>query len=282
MSPLVDFLQTMSQQLHWTDVVDIALVSFLIYRLMQLVRGGRAFQMVVGTLVLVGLFFASRWAQLETVNWLLRNSLAYVGFAIIVLYQAELRRALANLGRARVFHYFPYLTGLGSTTTKSAVDEIVFAIMALSRRRIGAIVVIERDIGLRSFIEGGVQIDAVVTYDLLLTIFNPKAPLHDGAVIVTGDRVAAAACFLPITINPQVSKELGTRHRAAIGVTEETDAIAIVVSEETSVVSWVDDGHMIANLERETLRDKLHRALGTSPSPSTDKDVKPVTREKTA
>ncbi len=229
MSELIRYLEAFrrSTEFSWVDAVDILLISFLIYKLLQLIRGSRAFQMVVGTVILVIVFFASRWAQLETVNWILRNSLGYIGFAIIVLYQAELRRALANLGKAPLFRF------LNQPSTHETIDEIAFAATALARRKSGAIIVIERDIGLRSYIEGGILLDAVLTYDLLLSIFNPKTPLHDGAVIVQGNRIAAAACFLPLTITPTSPDELGTRHRAAIGITEDTDAVAIVVSEET-------------------------------------------------
>ncbi len=177
---------------------------------------------------LIGLFFVSRWLQLETVNWVIRNLAAYVVFAIIVLFQADIRRALAHFGRAPFFRYFERAPSADET-----IEELVMAATTLAARRIGAIIVIERQIGLRNYIEGGIPLDATVTYDLLASIFQPGSPLHDGAVIVQGDRIAAAACFLPLSVNPQVSRELGTRHRAALGLTEENDAVAIVVSEET-------------------------------------------------
>ena len=251
MTELIAFLKDIS----WKDAVDVLLVSFFLYKLMQLIRGGRAFQMVVGSLVLILVFFASHWAELETVNWLLRNTLAYIGFGIIVLYQAELRKALASLGKAPLFRI------LNPTTRQETIDEIVFTTMTLARRKMGAIIVIERDIGLRSYIEGGVLLDAVLTYDLLLSIFNPKTPLHDGAVIIQGDRVAAAASFLPLTINPLLSKELGTRHRAAIGISEDTDAVVIVVSEEKGRVNFVEDGAIATDLNSEQLRQLLQKAL---------------------
>ncbi len=262
MSNLIGYLESFVRvtEFTWVDAIDILLVSFLFYKLFQLIRGSRAFQMVVGTLIVVILFFLSRWARLETVNWLLRNSLAYVGFAIIVLYQAELRKALAHLGKAPLFRL------LGQPNTGETIDEIVFATTTLARRKTGAIVVIERDIGLRSYIEGGIILDAILTYDLLLSIFNPKTPLHDGAVIVQGNRAAAAACFLPLSMNPHLSKELGTRHRAAIGITEDTDAVAIVVSEETGTVSYLEDGNILRGMDGDTLRAKLRQVLGTSRS----------------
>lgn len=256
MNQAIEVLASVIQEVTWTDLIDILLVSFLFYKLLQLIRGGRAFQMVVGTLVLVVLFFASRWAELTTVNWLLRNTLAYIGFAVIVLYQQELRKALANLGRAPLFRF------LSPATSKGTIDEIVFTALTLAERRTGAILVLERDIGLRGYIEGGVQLDAAVTYDLLLSVFNPKSPLHDGAVIVQGDRIAAASCFLPVSINPQLSKGLGTRHRAAVGISEDTDAIAIVVSEETGGVSLMEDGQIFGNLDGASLRTRLREAMG--------------------
>ncbi len=257
MSDLAELIDSFRRatQLNWVDVVDIALVSFLIYKLLLLIRGSRALHMVVGTVVLVFAFFASRWLQLETLNWILRNSLAYIGIAVIVLYQAELRKALANLGRAPLFRF------LNQPGTSETIDEVVFAASTLARRKMGAIIVIERDIGLRSYIEGGIVLDAVLTYDLLLSIFNPNTPLHDGAVIVQSNRAAAAACFLPLTINPQLSRELGTRHRAAIGISEDTDAVAVVVSEETGTVSFVEDGRIERNLNPEELRKRLREAL---------------------
>lgn len=257
MSELIRYFEAFRQttEFTWLDAVDIFLVSFVIYKLLQLIRGSRAFQMVVGTVILVFLFFASRWTQLETVNWLLRNSLAYIGFAIIVLYQAELRKALVHLGKAPLFRL------LNQPSTSETLDEIVFATTTLARRKTGATIVIERDIGLRSYIEGGILLDAVLTYDLLLSIFNPKTPLHDGAVIVQGNRVAAAACFLPLSIHPQVSRELGTRHRAALGISEDTDSVAIVVSEETGIVSYVENGRILRRMEADSLRTKLREVL---------------------
>ena len=264
MAAFVEFWQSLSRELSFNDAIDILLVSFLFYKLFQLIRGGRAFQMVVGTLLLILLFFASRWADLTAVNWLLRNTLAYIGFAIIVLYQQELRRGLANLGRAPLFRF------LNPTSSKGTLDEVAFSLLTLAERRVGAILVLERDIGLRSYVEAGVMLDAVVTYDLLLSVFNPKSPLHDGAVIIQGDRAAAAACFLPIAINPQLGKEFGTRHRAAIGISEDTDAIAIVVSEETGLVSFMEDGAIVSGLDAKQLRSKLRDAMGQKDASPTE------------
>jgi diadenylate cyclase len=238
--------------LGWWDVLDILIVSILIYELLKLIRGTRAMQMAVGGGALVALFYASRWSQLETVNWLIRNLAGYLVFAAIVLFQADIRRALAHFGRAPFFRYFTK-----AESAEETVEEIVVAANMLSSQRVGAIIAVERQIGLRNYIEGGIPLDAVLTYDLLLSIFQLSSPLHDGAVIVQEDRVAAAACFLPLTVNPKLSKELGSRHRAAIGLTEENDAIAIVVSEETGSISIISDGQIERGLTEETLRARL-------------------------
>jgi diadenylate cyclase len=255
-SELVRLLEEIGQRLSWVAVLDIAIVSYLIFKLLQLIRGSRAFQMVVGTLVLVVFFFASQWAELSAVNWVLQKSLAYIGIAVIVLYQQELRKGLAAIGQAPLFRF------LNPSASPSNLDEIAFTVRSLAQRRMGALIVLERNVGLRGYVEGGILLDAVVNYDLLLSIFNPKSPLHDGAVIVQGDRIAAAACFLPISINPQLSKDLGTRHRAAIGITEDTDALAVVVSEETGKVSLVEDGAILFDLDMESFRSRLKEAMG--------------------
>lgn len=238
--------------LGWWDLADILVVSFLIYEVLKLIRGTRAVQMGIGGGILVGLFYGSRWAHLETVNWLIRNLAGYIVFAVIVLFQSDIRRALAHLGRAPFFRYFAKPESADET-----VEELVVAANMLSAHHIGAIIAIERQIGLRNYIEGGIPLDAHLTYDLLLSIFQPASPLHDGAVIVQDDRVAAAACFLPLTVNPRLSKELGSRHRAAIGLTEENDSIAIVVSEETGTISMVVDGQIERGLAVDRLRARL-------------------------
>ncbi len=241
----------------WSDLLDIGLVAFLIYELLLLIRGTRAVQMVLSAGFLIGLFFVSRWYELETVNWVIRNLASYVVFAIIVLFQADIRRALAHFGRARFFRYFERAASADET-----VEELVTTATSLAAKKIGAIIAIERQIGLRNYIEGGIPLDATVTYDLLATIFQRESPLHDGAVIVQGDRIAAAACFLPLSVNPRVSRDLGTRHRAALGLTEENDAVAIVVSEETGNISLVMGGGLERGLTAESLRARLQSLLG--------------------
>ena len=244
-------------EVSWWDLLDIAVVAVLIYELLLLIRGTRAMQMALSGGFLIGLFFLSQWLQLETVNWVIRNLAAYVVFAIIVLFQADIRRALAHFGRAQFFKYFER-----PSSDDETVEELIVAASTLSTRRTGAIIVIERQIGLRNYIEGGIPLDATVTYDLLASIFNTGSPLHDGAVIVQGDRIAAAACFLPLAVNPRVSRELGTRHRAALGITEENDAVAIVVSEETGAISLAMGGSLERGLTPEGLQTRLQALLG--------------------
>lgn len=241
----------------WWDLLDIGIVSLLIYELLVFIRGTRAIQMGLSAISLIVLFYLSEYLGLETVNWLIRNMVTYVVFAAIVLFQADIRRALAHFGRAPFFRYLQQQQNADET-----LEELIVTTQMLSAKRVGALIVIERQIGMRNYVEGGIPVEAVVTYDLLGSIFHPGSPLHDGAVIVQGDRVAAAACFLPLSVNPRLSKELGTRHRAALGITEEIDAVAIVVSEETGAVSLAVAGTIERDLSQDRLRGRLHELLG--------------------
>src|SRR3954454_9557185 len=240
----------------WWDLLDIALVSVLIYEFLKLIRGTRAVQMGVGSLLVVALLYTSQLTPLQTVNWLIRNALVYVAFAAIVIFQSDIRRALAHFGQAPFFRYFYRQEAANET-----IEEVVVAATMLSQQKVGAIVAVEREIGLRNYIESGIPLDATLTYDLLVTIFQPGSPLHDGAVILQENRVAAAACFLPLTVNPRVSRELGTRHRAAIGLTEESDAAAIVVSEETGQIALALNGTIERGLSADDLRDRLRTLI---------------------
>src|SRR5213593_4427694 len=241
--------------LTWTAALDILIVALAIYQLLVFIRGTRAVQMAVGLTLVIGFFYFSRWIRLETVSWLLTNILPYFVFAIIVIFQSEIRRALAHFGNA------PFLGGFSNINRSQLYDEIMLAVTTLASNQTGALIVIERDIGLKTYIESGIAIDAALSYDLLVTVFNPSVPLHDGAVIVQNDRIAAAACFLPLTVKPRLSKDLGTRHRAAIGITEETDAVAIIVSEETGAISLAHHGEIERFLEPDTLRLRLRDAF---------------------
>lgn len=237
------------------DLIDIALVAFIAYRFLILMRGTRGVQMTFGIMVLLLVYWLTRYYRLTTVQWLLSNVLTYIVFGIIVLYQNEIRRALAGLGQSSILARYRRRVG------KELYEEIVLAATTLASKKIGALVVVERDIGLRNYTESGIALDAVLTYDLLVTIFSPNTPLHDGAVIVQRNRITAAGCFLPLTLDPYLSKELGTRHRAAIGITEETDAIAIIVSEETGTISAAIAGKITRNLDGTSLRGMLLEAM---------------------
>ena len=238
------------------DVADVAIVAFLIYEFLKLIRRTRAVQMVFGAAVVVALYHLSELAPLPTVNRLISDMLGYVVFAAIVLFQADIRRALSSLGRAP---FFQYLTR--PTVTDETVEEVVVAATRLARGRVGAIIAIERETGLRNYIESGIPIDATVTYDLLVSVFQPASPLHDGAVIIHEDRVAAAACFLPLTVNPRIDSRFGARHRAAIGLTEESDAVALIVSEETGELSLALDGQVEGPIRPDQLRFRLEALM---------------------
>ena len=240
-------------QIGWWGLLDIAIVSVLIYELLKLVRRTHAVQILIGGGLIILLYYASQLTPLQTLNWLVRDMFGYIVFAAIVLFQADLRRALAHFGRAPFFRYLSKPETSGET-----VEEVVEAMRMLAKEQIGAIVVVEREIGLRNYVESGIPIDAAVSYDLLVSIFRPGSPLHDGAVVIQQDRVAAAACFLPLTVNTRVSKDLGTRHRAALGLSEETDAVALVVSEETGRLSLVLDGEIEQDLDATGLRTRLN------------------------
>ena len=242
--------------MDWLDVLDILLVSLVIYEILKLIRGTRAVQMILGGALIAALFYVSQWAHLEAANWLIRNVAAYLVFAFIVLFQADIRRALSHLGRAPIFRYFAE-----PESAEESIEEIVVAADALAKQRTGAIIVVERQVGLRSHAEGGIPLDAMVSYDLLVSIFQPSSPLHDGAVIVQGDRIAAAACFLPLTVNPRPGKQYGSRHRAAIGLTEENDAVALVVSEETGRISLAVDGEIEQPADTDVLRQRLRSLM---------------------
>lgn len=257
MPPLTDLLPWQRPAIVWWDLLDIAIVSVVIYQLLLLIRGTRAAQMALSGGALIGLFFLSRWLQLETVNWIIRNLATYVVIAIIVLFQADIRRGLAHLGRAPFLKLFDR-----SRRADETIEELVVTAANLGAKRVGALIVVERQIGLRNYIEGGIPLDAVLTYDLMASIFCLQSPLHDGAAIIQGDRVAAAACFLPLSVNPRLARELGTRHRAALGLTEENDAIAIVVSEETGSIALVMGGDLRRGLTPDALRTELRVLLG--------------------
>jgi diadenylate cyclase len=233
------------------DVLDILIVSFILYRVFLLIKGTRAVQMVFGLGVLLLALIFSRWAGLYTLNWLVQSFMSQVVLVILVLFQPELRRALAHMGQNTLF------SSLSPIESSKFLDEIVKAAVSLANRRIGALVVLERETDLRNIIDMGTPLEARVSKELLLSIFHPTSPLHDGAVVVQEGRIAAAGCFLPLSMSQSVAKELGTRHRAALGLTEETDAVVIVVSEETGTISMVQAGKLDRDLDAVTLRRAL-------------------------
>src|ERR687890_705441 len=252
---LNQYLESMRQP---RNLVDIALVFLLVYALLRAIRGTRAAPMAAGLGALALIYWAAARYDLATLESILRLSPFVVSVAVVVLFQNEIRQALIHFGnRFRV----PFLVRHRGQFGEGVYDEIVLAATTLASTKTGALIVIERGVTLRNVIEGGVQMDAELSYDLLVTIFNPATPLHDGAVVVRGHRVAAAACFLPLTLNPLLSKDLGTRHRAALGITEDTDAVAIVVSEETGIVSFVQRGQIRRGLDATKLRDAIRDAL---------------------
>jgi diadenylate cyclase len=238
------------------DVVDILIVSLLIYEALKLIRGTRAIQMATGFALVLVLFYVSQTFPLQTVSWLIRNVLAYAAFAAIVLFQSDIRRALSHLGRAPFFRYFAE-----SERTAEVIEEVITAAGMLAKARVGGIIVIERLIGLRNYVESGIRLDAAVSYDLLTTVFQPGTAMHDGAVIIKEDSIAAASCFLPLTVNPKLDRDLGTRHRAAIGLTEECDAVAVVTSEERGEISLSVRGRIERRLTTDELRARLQQLI---------------------
>ena len=254
--------------MNWTDYaptmstlrtfLDIALVFVIVYVVLKLLRGTRAVPTMVGIVLIALLYWLAVAQDLPTLEFVLRSAVLYIGFAIIVLFQSEIRQALIYFAnRLR----FPILKRQRSQFGGSVYDEIVLAVTTLATEKTGALIVIERNVGLRNFVDAGVQLDAAISYDLLVTIFNPSTPLHDGAIVVQNERIAAASVFQPLTKNPEISRELGTRHRAAIGITEGTDAIALVVSEETGLITYVEGGNVRRNLDTNALRKLLLDAM---------------------
>lgn len=250
--------------LGWKDALDILLVAAVIYRVLLLFRGTRAIQMLAGLGVLLAVSLLARRFELHSLQWLLDNFWSFWAIALVVLFQPELRRALARMGQARLLRE---LTGVPEEERARVAASVARAAGALAARRVGALMVVERAGGLRHYAELGVPLDAVVTPDLLESIFQPDSPLHDGAVLIQGARVVAAGCFLPLSRNTEVARQLGTRHRAALGVSEETDAVAVVVSEETGRLSVAVEGRIDPVPDAEALRARLEALVERGPAP---------------
>lgn len=234
-------------------VIDILAVAFIFYQLLQIVRGTRAAHILIGILAVVVTYEIALRTGLEALRSLLASLAPYTAIAIIVLFQSEIRRTLARLGRKRLF---------GGYRPPESMAEILLALNALARDHTGALIVMERDIGLRTFIESGVRLDAQISRDLLLSIFRPGTALHDGSVIIQKDRIAAAACFLPLSVNPAFSTKTGTRHRAGIGITEETDCLSIIVSEETGLISVAAFGDIETGITIDRVEERINQHFG--------------------
>jgi diadenylate cyclase len=251
MPTIANPLRTVIPQLTPIALLDILLVAFLVYQLLMIIRGRRAANILVGVLLVMAAYALVTWTGMELVRAILANVAPFAPFALIVLFQSEIRRLLARLGGKR------WLSVGGRLQTREFAEELVLALSQLAQNKIGALVVVERDIGLRTFVETGVLMDSHVSRDLILTIFLPGSALHDGAVIIRGDRIAAAACFLPLTVRPALARHLGTRHRAAIGVTEEADCLSLVVSEENGRISVAAFGEIELDVTAERLEQRI-------------------------
>ncbi|WP_425805195.1 diadenylate cyclase CdaA [Desulfitobacterium sp. Sab5] len=263
---MAQFLSQMRIPFDWRSAIDIAVVAVVLYQLLMLIRGTRAVQLLKGIAVLLAVSTVAKYLHLNTINWLLEKVWQMLFVALPVVFQPELRRTLEQLGRGRFFVRHPL--SLGTEAFDQLIEELVRCSQVLSKNRIGALMVIERETGVQEFVETGIKIDGVVSSEFLVNVFIPNTPLHDGAVIIRGDRVAAAGCFLPLSENPNIQKELGTRHRAAIGLTEVSDSLIIIVSEETGAISVALDGVLTRFLDEKTLRDLLKRELQVKPNKS--------------
>lgn len=252
--------------LRLRDLVDILIVAFIIYQVLMLIRGTRAVQLVIGLGVLFAAYLVSLWLGLYTLQWLLSYVGLVVPIALLILFQPELRRMLEQIGRGGVSVMGFAPLQLDREAAIRLVNDLARVARVLGARKIGALIVLERQVGLQDFIETGIQMDAVVTVQLLITVFFPNTPLHDGALVIRGNRVVAAGCLLPLTERPGLSRALGTRHRAALGITEETDAVAVVVSEETGTISLAQEGRLSRGLTEEELKVALLALLSPLPS----------------
>ena len=244
--------------LSLSGVIDILVVAFVVYQALMVVRGTRAGHILIGILTMVSIYAIALWTGLEALRSVLSFIVPYLGIAIIILFQSEIRRTLARIGRK---NWFGLRKGFRAP---EAASEILMAVEHLAQHKTGALIVLERDIGLRTFVESGVRLEAFISRDLLLTIFDTRVPLHDGAVIVQKERVAAAACFLPLTTKPELSRTLGTRHRAAIGITEETDCLSLIVSEETGRISAAAFGELSPGLTLAEVEETINRHFGVT------------------
>lgn len=249
------------ENLRWTDVIDIVLLWYVVYRTLLLMRGTRAFQSLLGLLLALVIYVVSGRLELYAIHWMLEKFFVYIVLAIIILFQSDIRRGLAGAGG----RLFPSFT---SQPAQNAMEELVRASFVMASRRIGALVAIEREASLQEYADGGNRLDARVSSELLLAVFHPTSPLHDGAVVVQKDKLAAAKVFLPLSLSKDVSRFYGTRHRAAIGLTEETDAVVLIVSEERGTVSLVVGGEVQPVADANELRERLLESFQSRAAPS--------------
>ncbi|WP_457635516.1 diadenylate cyclase CdaA [Persephonella sp.] len=250
----IDWLIGIIKSIRINDVIDIILVSVIIYYLLKFIIGTRGWQILIGLFFLLFIWLAAKILHLTTIEWIFDNLWSIGIFILIVVFQPEIRRGLAKIGERGLLRY-------SLLSKKKAIDEIIRAATFLAERKIGALIVFERSIDLENYTEGCVKLDADISLELLISIFIPQTPLHDGAVIIKDQRIASARCFLPLTINPNIPKNIGTRHRAGIGISEETDAVALIVSEERGEISIAIDGKLYRNLDPLTLRNMLIKVL---------------------
>lgn len=253
----MDYFTGLTWQRAIKDIADILIVSYLIYRMILLIRGTRAVQLLKGIFLLVITWALSTWLNLFTLKWLMNQVFTFGVVTVLIIFQPELRRALEQLGRGKLFTR-------GSAEDEDVnhrINEVIKSINYLSRRKIGALIVFERHTGLTDYIESGIKMDSTLSSELLINVFIPNTPLHDGAVILRGNQIMAAGCYLPLSENPFISKELGTRHRAGIGISEVSDAISVIVSEETGQVSLALNGQVVRDIKEESLISKLFEEL---------------------
>jgi uncharacterized protein (TIGR00159 family) len=250
-----DLIANLTSSFRLIDLLDVGIVAFIVYRILLLIKGTRAMQMLTGLGILGIAFFLSSAFELFTTHWLLSYFFDYLILIVIVLFQDDLRRALTHVGKN------PFFSGASEEEEREMIDEIARAATRLARERIGALIVIERETGLKNFIDTGSKLDSRVKSELIYSIFVQNSPIHDGAVIITSGRIAAAGCFLPLSKDPNIDKRYGTRHRAALGLTEDSDAIVVLVSEEAGEAHLVKNGKITTNLNEQELRQSLAALL---------------------
>ena len=258
------FYETVLKQismLRITDIIDILIVTFLVYKGLKFIRDTRTVQLLKGIVVLIVVMQASYFLNLHTVYYLLSNAMQLGFIAILIVFQPELRRALEQLGRTSMGQWFNFEEQNNTAEVENMISEIVKSCTSMSKSKIGALIVIERDIKIGDIIGTGIKLHSDITAELLINIFIPKTPLHDGALVIRQGRIEAASCFLPLSQNPNLSKELGTRHRAGVGISEESDAVVVIVSEETGNISLALGGELFVKLSADGLKNRLSKLL---------------------